>query len=87
MQHLTETLNSGIALKRRIIENLRPSSLSNLGLTPALEILGKEFSDSSNVAVELNLEPSQVGSEFEEKHYGLASEVVPAFVDKLLKGL
>ncbi|SAF79138.1 NAD-dependent deacetylase [Enterobacter cloacae] len=37
--------------------------------------------------MELNLEPSQVGSEFEEKHYGLASEVVPAFVDKLLKGL
>ena len=35
--------------------------------------------------VELNLEPSQVGSEFEEKHYGLASEVVPAYVEKLLK--
>ncbi len=34
--------------------------------------------------VELNLEPSQVGSEFEEKHYGLASEVVPAFVEQLL---
>ena len=37
--------------------------------------------------VELNLEPSQVGSEYEEKHYGLASSVVPEFVDKLLKGL
>ena len=37
--------------------------------------------------VELNLEPSQVGSEFEEKHYGLASEVVPAYVDELLKSL
>ena len=37
--------------------------------------------------VELNLEPSQVGSEFAEKHYGLASEVVPAFVDRLLKDL
>ena len=37
--------------------------------------------------VELNLEPSQVGSEFEEKQYGLASEVVPEFVEKLLKGL
>ncbi len=37
--------------------------------------------------VELNLEPSQVGSEFEEKHYGLASQVVPEFVDRLLKGL
>ena len=37
--------------------------------------------------VELNLEPSQVGSEFEEKQYGLASVVVPDFVEKLLKGL
>jgi len=37
--------------------------------------------------VELNLEPSQVGSEFEEKHYGLASKVVPEFVERLLKGL
>jgi NAD-dependent deacetylase len=34
--------------------------------------------------VELNLEPSQVGSEFEEKEYGLASEVVPKFVHNLL---
>jgi NAD-dependent deacetylase len=37
--------------------------------------------------VELNLEPSQVGSEFEEKGYGLASAVVPEFIEKLLKGL
>ncbi|EMA4136558.1 NAD-dependent protein deacylase [Cronobacter turicensis] len=37
--------------------------------------------------VELNLEPSQIGSEFEEKHYGLASQVVPEYVEKLLKGL
>ncbi|WP_147196971.1 Sir2 family NAD+-dependent deacetylase [Pantoea sp. MBD-2R] len=35
--------------------------------------------------VELNLEPSQVGSEFEEKEYGLASEVVPKFVHQLLE--
>ncbi|MEY8710201.1 NAD-dependent protein deacylase [Mangrovibacter phragmitis] len=37
--------------------------------------------------VELNLEPSQVGNEFEECHYGLASEVVPEYVDKLLQSL
>ncbi|KAA5971028.1 MULTISPECIES: Sir2 family NAD+-dependent deacetylase [unclassified Pantoea] len=37
--------------------------------------------------VELNLEPSQVGNEFAERHYGLASEVVPEFVHKLLRGL
>lgn len=35
--------------------------------------------------VELNLEPSQVGSEFQEKEYGLASEVVPKFVQRLLQ--
>lgn len=35
--------------------------------------------------VELNLEPSQVNSEFSERHYGIASEVVPMFVDKLLQ--
>ena len=55
--HLIETLNSGIALKRRIIENLRPSSLSNLGLTTALEILTREFGDRSSIEVECSLEP------------------------------
>jgi len=36
---------------------------------------------------ELNLEPSQVGSEFDEKQYGLASEVVPAWANELLDAL
>lgn len=37
--------------------------------------------------VELNLAPSEVNSEFAERHYGLASEVVPAFVSGLLASL
>jgi len=57
LQHLTELLNSGIALKRRIIEDLRPSSLSNLGLVASLEILGREFADQSGLQVEMRLEP------------------------------
>ena len=57
LQHLTELLNSGIALKRRIIEDLRPSSLANLGLVASLEILGREFADRSGMQVELALEP------------------------------
>ncbi|MNH33762.1 NAD-dependent protein deacylase [compost metagenome] len=36
--------------------------------------------------MELNLEPSQVESQFDEKHYGQASEVVPRFVHKFLVG-
>ncbi|WP_255418359.1 MULTISPECIES: Sir2 family NAD+-dependent deacetylase [Photobacterium] len=37
--------------------------------------------------VELNLEPSNVGNEFEEKHYGKASELVPKFVDDIIKAV
>ncbi|HEX7863499.1 MAG TPA: CHASE3 domain-containing protein [Variovorax sp.] len=57
LQHLTELLNSGIALKRRIIEDLRPSSLANLGLVASLEILGREFGDRSGLRIEMVLEP------------------------------
>jgi signal transduction histidine kinase len=56
LQHLTESLNGGIALKRRIIEDLRPSSLSNLGLNASLEILAREFSERSGIDVVTNLE-------------------------------
>lgn len=34
--------------------------------------------------VELNLEPSAVGSNFAEAHYGLASEMVPQYLAKIL---
>lgn len=34
--------------------------------------------------MELNLEPSEGASLFEEQHYGRATEVVPAYVDRLL---
>lgn len=37
--------------------------------------------------VELNLEPSQTGNEFTERHYGLASDVVPEYVHNFLRGL
>ncbi|MCA6215534.1 CHASE3 domain-containing protein [Ideonella sp. B7] len=55
LQHLTTTLNSGIALKRRIIEDLRPSTLSNLGLLPALEVLCDEFAQRAGLPVHSSL--------------------------------
>jgi signal transduction histidine kinase len=57
VEHLVQTLNSGIALKRRITEDLRPSSLDNLGLLPALEILCSEFADRMQVPVQTSLAP------------------------------
>jgi signal transduction histidine kinase len=49
--HLVRTLDAGIALKRRIIEDLHPSSLGNLGLKAALEILCAEFAAGSQIEV------------------------------------
>jgi signal transduction histidine kinase len=50
--HLSSSLDAGIALKRRIIEDLQPSSLTNLGLTAALEVLCREFSKRLDVKVD-----------------------------------
>lgn len=57
LTHLSETLNGVISLKRRIIEDLRPSSLSNLGLTAAIEILTREFAGHAGFDVQVNVEP------------------------------
>ena len=56
LRHLIEMLNGGIALKRRIVENLRPSSLAHLGLTAALEILAREYADIAGIAVDTDFE-------------------------------
>jgi signal transduction histidine kinase len=74
LQHLTETLNSGIALKRRIIEDLRPSSLSNLGLTASLEILAREFAERSGIEVATNLEPVELDESSQLTVYRLVQE-------------
>ena len=57
LKHLTDTLNQGIALKRRIIEDLRPSALSNLGLVASLDILLREFGERSRLKIDSALEP------------------------------
>jgi signal transduction histidine kinase len=56
LAHLVATLNSSVALGRDIIENLRPSALSNLGLVATLEILAREFADNSNVKIQCDLQ-------------------------------
>lgn len=54
LERVNEHLNKGIELKRRIIENLRPSALSTLGLTSALQGLCDETSASLSIAVHLS---------------------------------
>lgn len=76
LAHLVGTLNSGIALGRSIIEDLRPSSLSNLGLVAALEILAREYAAQSGVAVHCQLEPVALRPSAELVVYRLVQEAI-----------
>lgn len=74
LQHLTDTLNSGIALKRQIIEDLRPSSLANLGLAASLEILAREFSEQTGVDVIASVETVRLDESGQLTVYRLVQE-------------
>lgn len=76
LAHLVGTLNSGIALGRRIIEDLRPSALSNLGLVSTLEILAREFADSTDVQVHCTLAPVELNPAAELMVYRLVQEAI-----------
>jgi len=74
LRQLNETLDRGIALKRRIIEDLRPSSLSNLGLVAALEIQAREFAQRAEVAVRTVLQPVALDADAQMTVYRLVQE-------------
>ena len=72
--HLTTTLNSGIALKRRIVEDLRPSSLSHLGLVASLEILAREFEERADLSITTDMETVDLGGSAQLTVYRLVQE-------------
>ncbi len=74
--HLNKLLNDGIALKRQIIENLRPSSLTNLGLVAALEIIASEFGAASGLQIHTALVPVALSSSGELTAYRLVQEAL-----------
>ncbi|MDE2613933.1 MAG: CHASE3 domain-containing protein [Burkholderiales bacterium] len=76
LDHLRTLLDSGISLKRRIIEDLRPSSLSNLGLVAALRILIEEFAQHSELRVQCDLQPVSLRPACELTVYRLVQEAL-----------
>ncbi|HSI49587.1 MAG TPA: CHASE3 domain-containing protein [Ideonella sp.] len=74
--HLTKTLDEGIALKRRIIEDLHPSSLNNLGLQRTLEILCVEFAQRSEIAVHTEIDDVQMAPDRALAIYRLVQEAL-----------
>jgi len=74
LQQLNQTLDRGIALKRRIIEDLRPSSLSNLGLEAALQIQARDIAQRAELSVRTVLQPVALDENAQMTVYRLVQE-------------
>ena len=76
LARVTASLNKGIALKRRIIEDLTPSSLTQLGLTVALETLCTEMSVSLAIPVNVTMVSLQLTPASELAVYRFVQEAL-----------
>lgn len=72
--HLNSTLNSIVVMTRNIVEDLRPSSLSHLGLTSSLEILAREFEKQHHLTITLDLENVEISGNSQLTIYRLVQE-------------
>lgn len=76
LAHLSQSLDAGISLKRRIIEDLRPSSLSNLGLRSTLQIQCAEFGERAELPVDVQLDDVSLSPERSLAIYRLVQEAL-----------
>lgn len=76
ISQLIRTLDAGISLKRRIIEDLRPSSLSNLGLKAALDILCRDFAESSELRLVAEIDEVSLSETSQLTVYRLVQEAL-----------
>jgi signal transduction histidine kinase len=76
MASIERRLNDGIALKRRIIEDLRPSSLDQLGLCVALEMLCIDASSNLGIPIVARLQPVALNKDAELTIYRVVQESI-----------
>lgn len=76
LAHLVSTLNEVIALKRRITEDLRPSTLAHFGLATTLGILARDYSERSGTQVHCNAEDVHLRASAELVIYRLVQEAI-----------
>ncbi|NMM08058.1 CHASE3 domain-containing protein [Polaromonas sp.] len=69
-------LSEGIAMKRKIIEDLRPTTLSALGLTTALAILSRDVSEQLGVPVRAEIAECHFSPDVELSIYRLVQEAL-----------
>jgi signal transduction histidine kinase len=76
VSHLTDALNQGIALKRRIIEDLCPSSLRTLGLAASLEALLHDTGKVSGLQIEQDLQAVELSADDQLTVYRVVQEAI-----------
>jgi signal transduction histidine kinase len=76
LEKLNTRLNEGIAIKRRMIEALRPSALDNLGLHAALTILCRETGDAMGVPISHAIEEFELPPELSLTLYRFVQEAL-----------
>jgi signal transduction histidine kinase len=72
--HLNTTMNNMVVMTRSIVENLRPSSLSHLGLKTSLQILATDFEKLHNLHVATDIENVEVSGNSQLAIYRLVQE-------------
>ena len=73
---LDRQINRGIAIKRDIIENLRPSSLDHLGLAQSLEQLCDAAASAMEIDVDCKVEAVSIGADAQLAIYRVAQEAL-----------
>lgn len=74
--HLLALLDSGLAMERRISDDLRPSVLRDLGLRTALLVLCADFAKASGIEVVTRLDDANLDEERALSAYRLVQEAL-----------
>jgi len=76
LEQINRHLDEGISLKRRIVEDLRPSSLATLGLTSSLANLCAEVGTRLNIAIQIEFDEVGLTDEGQLAIYRLVQEAL-----------
>jgi signal transduction histidine kinase len=76
VKSLGARLDEIVAIKRRIIEGLRPSSLEHLGLRAALELLCQEVAERLGITIDTRIDDTRLADELQITAYRIVQEAL-----------
>lgn len=76
LDQLAVTIDGGISLKERIVDDLRPAALTHLGLAAALDLQARTFAERGNVHVQTDLRSTPLSEAAQITVYRLVQEAL-----------